>query len=91
VGHVNGELRQALLGHDGADQAGIDQRMIVLDAAPTKSRLPLVQRLVEQRVDDAAQPLALRVVLRPPAPVLAQVEARAALRPTRVETSTSER
>jgi enolase len=39
VGHVNGELRQALLGHDGADQAGIDQRMIALDGTPTKSRL----------------------------------------------------
>jgi len=39
VSHVNGELRAALLGHDGADQAGIDQRMIALDGTPTKARL----------------------------------------------------
>jgi enolase len=39
VAHVNGELRRALLGHDGADQAGIDQRMIELDSTPNKSRL----------------------------------------------------
>jgi enolase len=39
VGHVNGELRQVLLGHDIADQAGIDQRMIDLDGTPNKSRL----------------------------------------------------
>ena len=39
VGHVNGELRAALLGHDGADQAGIDQRMIALDGTATKARL----------------------------------------------------
>ena len=39
VGHVNGELRQALLGRDAADQGGIDQVMIELDATPNKSRL----------------------------------------------------
>jgi enolase len=39
VANVNGELRQALLGSDAADQAGLDQRMIGLDATPTKSRL----------------------------------------------------
>jgi enolase len=39
VGHVNGELRRALLGRDGADQAGIDRRMIELDGTPNKSRL----------------------------------------------------
>jgi enolase len=39
VGHVNGELRLALLGHDGADQAGIDMRMIALDGTANKSRL----------------------------------------------------
>jgi len=39
VGHVNGELRQALLGRDAADQGGIDRVMIELDATPNKSRL----------------------------------------------------
>jgi enolase len=39
VGHVNGELRQALLGFDANEQAGIDDRMIQLDGTPTKARL----------------------------------------------------
>ena len=39
VGHVNGELRAALLGHDGADQAGIDRCMIALDGTAAKARL----------------------------------------------------
>jgi enolase len=39
VANVNGELRAALVGHDGADQAGLDQRMIALDGTPAKSRL----------------------------------------------------
>ncbi len=37
--HVNGEIRQALLGKDARDQAGIDRAMIALDSTPTKSRL----------------------------------------------------
>ncbi|MCI0505761.1 MAG: phosphopyruvate hydratase, partial [Gammaproteobacteria bacterium] len=39
VAHVNGEIRQALLGHDAAHQAHIDQRMIELDGTPNKERL----------------------------------------------------
>ncbi len=39
VGHVNGELRQALVGRDGADQAALDARMIELDGTESKSRL----------------------------------------------------
>ena len=39
VANVNGELRQALLGKDAGDQAGVDQVMIDLDGTPTKSRL----------------------------------------------------
>ena len=39
VANVNGELRRALLGSDAGDQAGLDRRMIELDATPTKSRL----------------------------------------------------
>ncbi len=39
VGHVNGELRDALLGVDAADQAALDQLMIDLDGTPNKARL----------------------------------------------------
>ncbi|KDB09193.1 Enolase [Burkholderia sp. lig30] len=39
VSHVNGELRQSLLGLSGTDQAAIDERMIQLDGTPTKARL----------------------------------------------------
>jgi enolase len=39
VDHVNTVLRQALLGHDTRDQAGIDAKMIELDGTETKSRL----------------------------------------------------
>jgi enolase len=39
VEHVNTVLRQALLGHDARDQAGLDRRMIELDGTETKSRL----------------------------------------------------
>lgn len=39
VAHVNGELRQALLGRDAQDQEGLDRRMIELDGTPIKSRL----------------------------------------------------
>jgi enolase len=37
--NANGELRNALLGHDVMDQRGIDATMIALDATETKSRL----------------------------------------------------
>ena len=39
VGHVNGELRSALLGKDFADQRAVDQCMIDLDGTQNKSRL----------------------------------------------------
>ncbi|MCW5569689.1 MAG: phosphopyruvate hydratase [Steroidobacteraceae bacterium] len=39
VGHVNGVLRDALVGRDGADQAGLDAAMIQLDGTDTKGRL----------------------------------------------------
>jgi enolase 1/2/3 len=38
VAHVNGELKDALLGKDAADQAAIDQLMIDLDGTPNKGR-----------------------------------------------------
>ena len=37
--NANGELRNALLGHDVMDQRGIDATMIALDGTDTKSRL----------------------------------------------------
>lgn len=39
VGYVNGEIRDALMGHDASDQAGIDQLMIKLDGTDNKGRL----------------------------------------------------
>ncbi len=39
VANVNGELLAALRGHEVADQAGIDQKMIELDGTPNKERL----------------------------------------------------
>ncbi|MDP6173422.1 MAG: phosphopyruvate hydratase, partial [Rhodospirillales bacterium] len=37
--NVNGEIRQALLGHDADNQVGLDQGMIDLDGTPNKGRL----------------------------------------------------
>lgn len=39
VGHVSGEIREALKGLDVTDQRGLDQRMIELDGSDNKSRL----------------------------------------------------
>jgi enolase len=39
VGHVNGEIKTALLGKDARDQAGIDKAMLDLDGTPAKGRL----------------------------------------------------
>src|SRR5918912_1872982 len=39
VANVNGELAEALAGHDAADQQGLDARMIELDGTPNKGRL----------------------------------------------------
>ncbi len=39
VGHVNNDIREALLGKDAADQADIDQTMIELDGTPNKAKL----------------------------------------------------
>jgi enolase len=39
VEHVNTVLKKALVGHDAADQAGLDKKMIDLDGTETKGRL----------------------------------------------------
>jgi enolase len=39
VAHVNGELRDALVGREAQDQSGIDRRMLELDGTDNKSRL----------------------------------------------------
>jgi enolase len=39
VGHVNGVLRDALLGRDPQDQEGLDAAMLALDGTDTKGRL----------------------------------------------------
>ena len=39
VGHVNSDIRRAVLGMDARDQRGIDLALIALDGTPNKSRL----------------------------------------------------
>ncbi len=39
VGNVNGEIRDALCGLDGADQRSIDHTLVLLDGTPGKGRL----------------------------------------------------
>ncbi|HEX6998452.1 MAG TPA: phosphopyruvate hydratase [Gammaproteobacteria bacterium] len=39
VGHVNGEIRDAVRGMDAANQEALDERLIELDGTPNKSRL----------------------------------------------------
>jgi enolase len=39
VGNVNGEIADAVRGHDVLDQAGLDRALIDLDGTPNKSRL----------------------------------------------------
>ena len=39
VGNVDGEIAQALIGSDAADQAAVDRTLIELDGTPNKSRL----------------------------------------------------
>ena len=39
VAHVNGELRQALVGHDASDQAQVDQVLCSVDGTENKARL----------------------------------------------------
>ncbi len=39
VANVNGEIAEAIAGHDATDQAGLDRLLIELDGTPNKSRL----------------------------------------------------
>jgi enolase len=39
VANANGEIREALVGHEVRDQRGIDERLIALDGTESKSRL----------------------------------------------------
>jgi enolase len=39
VANVNGEIAEAVRGHDAADQSGLDRTMIALDGTPNKARL----------------------------------------------------
>ena len=39
VGNVNGEIAEAVRGHDATDQAGLDRALIELDGTPNKARL----------------------------------------------------
>src|SRR5947208_9642695 len=39
VANVNGEIAEAVHGHDAADQQGLDRKMVELDGTPNKGRL----------------------------------------------------
>ena len=39
VGNVNGEIAEAVTGHDALDQKGLDQALVDLDGTPNKNRL----------------------------------------------------
>jgi enolase 1/2/3 len=39
VAHVNGEIADAVRGHDADDQEGLDRRLVELDGTPNKGRL----------------------------------------------------
>src|SRR3954454_14460758 len=39
VGNVNGEIAEAVAGHDALDQKGLDSQLIELDGTPNKARL----------------------------------------------------
>jgi enolase len=39
VANVNGEIAEAVAGHDAEDQQGLDRRLVELDGTPNKSRL----------------------------------------------------
>jgi enolase len=39
VGHANGEIRQAVIGHEVREQEALDRRLIALDGTDNKSRL----------------------------------------------------
>ncbi|MGA2321142.1 MAG: phosphopyruvate hydratase [Solirubrobacteraceae bacterium] len=63
VGHVNGEIADAVRGRDGADQTGLDRALIELDGTDTKARLGanailgVSLAVARAQAADAGQPL----------------------------------
>jgi enolase len=63
VGHVNGEIAQAVRGQDAADQRGLDDALIALDGTEGKSRLGanailgVSMAVARAAAADAGQPL----------------------------------
>ncbi len=63
VANVNGEVREAIIGLDAGDQAGLDRALISLDGTPNKSRLGANAILgvslanAHAAADEAGQPL----------------------------------
>ncbi len=72
VGSVNGELRDAVVGMDAADQAALDQKMIELDGTDNKGRLGanalLAVSLAAAQAEARANGLPLYRHLRPEGP-----------------------
>jgi enolase len=63
VGHVNGEIADAVQGRNGTDQAGLDRALIELDGTDTKARLGanailgVSLAVARAQAADAGQPL----------------------------------
>ena len=74
VGNVNGEIRSALLGVDGQDQARVDQVLRELDGTENKGRLGANATLAVSLADvapatRASPPPLLHSILANPAPI----------------------
>jgi enolase len=75
VGHVNGELRRALLGKDVANQQRLDEVMIALDGTANKSRLGANAILAvslaaaKAAAQEARQPLYRHLAVATPGPL----------------------
>jgi enolase len=67
VGHINGEIAEAVKGIDSTDQAGLDAKMIALDSTPNKGRLGANAILA---VSMAAARAAATAQKAPPVPIL---------------------
>ncbi|MEJ0070653.1 MAG: phosphopyruvate hydratase [Pseudomonadota bacterium] len=63
VGHINGEIADALVGRDATDQAALDRALIALDGTPNKRRLganalvAVSMAALHAAADAAGQPL----------------------------------
>ena len=56
VANIAGELKQAVLGMEVADQGGIDRRMIELDGTPNKSKVGQLTQAQVRKIAEVKMP-----------------------------------